>query len=167
MRKLLAVCAAFVVLSLAVPAAAHNEGPGEVAHCAPGLVHYMPLCLTAAEFEALLKPPPPPVAPGPRNVDVVEQWRPLVTKYWPPALVEWALRIIRCESRGLWWAKNPSSTAAGLFQFLRSTWDRGPAPALGFPSYASGAPYDPEMNIAAAAWLYANWGGPGQWSCKA
>lgn len=94
-------------------------------------------------------------------------WGPLVAKYWPPELVPWALRIIECESRGDPWADNPTSTAAGLFQFLRSTWDNGPAPALGLPSYDSGAPYVPEWNIQAAAWLYENWGGASQWECKA
>jgi soluble lytic murein transglycosylase-like protein len=96
----------------------------------------------------------------------VEQWRPLVTAYWPAELVEWALRIIACESGGNPYAENPRSTAAGLFQFLRSTWDRGPAPALGLGSYDSGAVFDPETNIRAGAWLYANWGGTSQWSCK-
>lgn len=97
----------------------------------------------------------------------VERWRGLVETYWPPGLVEWALRIIDCESHGNPSAKNVRSSAAGLFQFLRSTWDRGPAQALGFGSYDSGAVYDPELNIRAAAWLYANWGGASQWSCRA
>lgn len=81
--------------------------------------------------------------------------------------MDWALKIIDCESQGNPWADNPYSTARGLFQFLRSTWDNGPAPALGLPSYDSGAPYNAEWNIQAAAWLYANWGGRSQWSCKA
>jgi hypothetical protein len=97
----------------------------------------------------------------------VEQWRALVTFYWPPELVEWALAIMNCESHGNPWAENPYSSAAGLFQFLRSTWDRGPAPALGLGTYDSGAVFNPELNIRAAAWLYANWGGTSQWSCKA
>ena len=106
-------------------------------------------------------PAPPAVSWG------VEQWRSLVVAYWPPELVEWALRIMACESGGDPGARNPSSSAAGLFQFLRSTWDRGPAPALGLGSYDSGAVYDPALNVMAAAWLYANWGGASQWSCKA
>ena len=108
-------------------------------------------------------PPPAPQA----HAWGVEQWRPLVVAYWPPELVEWALRIMACESGGNPSARNPSSSAAGLFQFLRSTWDRGPAPALGLGSYDSGAVYDPTLNVMAAAWLYANWGGASQWSCKA
>ena len=107
--------------------------------------------------------PPPPNIYGPG----VEQWRGLVQTYWPAELVEWALRIIDCESHGNPSARNPISSAAGLFQFLRSTWDNGPAPALGLGSYDSGAVYDPESNIRAAAWLYANWGGKSQWSCRA
>lgn len=110
---------------------------------------------------------PAPAPSGPVYGPGVEQWRPLVQKYWPPELVEWALRIMQCESKGDPYADNPISSAAGLFQFLQSTWDRGPAASLGLGSYASGAVFDPELNIMAAAWLYANWGGPSQWSCKA
>lgn len=92
----------------------------------------------------------------------------LVAKYWPSELQAWAMRIIECETGGTFdpYSYNPSSGAAGLFQFLRSTWDNGPAPALGLPSYWTGAPYNAEWNIQAAAWLYANWGGTSQWSCK-
>ena len=111
-------------------------------------------------------PPAARIRP-PGDVVGVEQWRPLVEAYWPAELVGWALKIMACESGGDPWADNPRSTARGLFQFLRSTWDRGPAPALGLPSYDSGAPYNPEWNIMAAAWLYQNWGGESQWSCKA
>lgn len=130
-------------------------------------IHYLPYCLTEAEYVALTAPPPPPVVPGPVYGPLVEQWRPLVVKYWPADRVSWALAIIECESGGAWWADNPYSTARGLFQFLRSTWNRGPAPALGLPSYDSGAPYNGEWNIQAAAWLFANWGGESQWQCKA
>ena len=119
---------------------------------------------------ALCQPQNAPLAARvrpPRSIAGVEQWRPLVERYWPADLVGWALKIMACESGGDPWADNPRSTARGLFQFLRSTWDRGPALALGLPSYDSGAPYNPEWNIAAAAWLYQNWGGESQWSCKA
>jgi hypothetical protein len=127
-----------------------------------------PAVVFSIENRAIAPPPPPTVAappPQPHSY-TVEQWRPLVQTYWPAELVEWALAIMDCESGGDPNADNPISSAAGLFQFLQDTWDRGPAPALGFPSYAEGGVWVPEWNIAGAAWLYANWGGESQWSCK-
>ncbi|NIR38564.1 MAG: transglycosylase SLT domain-containing protein, partial [Actinobacteria bacterium] len=52
----------------------------------------------------------------------VEQWRGLVETYWPAELVEEALSVIHCESRGNPLAVNSTSSASGLFQFLPSTW---------------------------------------------
>lgn len=94
----------------------------------------------------------------------VERWRGLVEAHFRPEDVEWALRVMQCESRGNPDAKNPSSTAAGLMQFLRSTWDRVAA-QTGSPSYADGGPFDPEWSIVNAAWLLDH-GGPTQWSCR-
>ena len=86
---------------------------------------------------------------GPVNV---EQWRPLVAKYFASDLVDHALCIMFYESEGDPTEKNPRSTAAGLFQFLRDTWNSVPTSITG-GSYDSGAVYLPEPNIAAAAWL--------------
>ena len=97
---------------------------------------------------------------GPVNV---EQWRPLVAKYFAPDLVDHAMCILAHESKGNPNAKNTRSTAAGLFQFLRSTWDRVPVSISG-GSYDSGAVYQPEPNIAAAAWLQKRGSGWGQWT---
>lgn len=88
----------------------------------------------------------------------------LLATYFQPDDLAWARRVGACESRWNPNAKNDHSTAAGLFQFLRGTWD-WVAPKLGFDDYASGAVYDPEMNVRAAAWLYYNVG-PSQWECK-
>jgi len=71
--------------------------------------------------------------------------------------VSWALRVARCESGYNPNAVNASSGAAGLFQFLRSTWAGTP--------YAASSPFDPVANARAAAWLYVH-GGPGNWQCK-
>lgn len=93
----------------------------------------------------------------------VERWRPLVAVYFAPELVEHALCIMDHESGGNPNADNPRSTAAGLFQFLRDTWNRVPVSITG-GSYDSGRVYDPEANIAAAAWLQQRGSGWGQWT---
>ncbi len=92
----------------------------------------------------------------------VEGWRGFVSLYFPAGEVDRALCILAAESGGNPDAKNPRSSAAGLFQFLRSTWDSVPLSVSG-GSYDSGAVYDPESNIRSAAWLQAAWGWS-QWS---
>jgi hypothetical protein len=79
----------------------------------------------------------------------VEQWRALVEQAFPANRVEEALRIIGCESNGDPDATNPYSGAAGLFQFLPSTWATT-APNAGYGGYS---PYEPVANIGSAAWL--------------
>jgi len=99
----------------------------------------------------------------------VERWRPLVQKYFPPELVDQALAVMYCESGGNPDATNSRSSAAGLFQFLRGTWAIASVRA-GFGGYSR---FDPEANIASAAWLV-NYsirtqhpaGAWGHWSCK-
>lgn len=51
----------------------------------------------------------------------VERWRPLVLRYFPTN-VEQMLCIMRKESGGNPNAKNPTSTAMGLFQVMASVW---------------------------------------------
>ncbi len=92
----------------------------------------------------------------------VAQWRWLVATYFAPQLVDQALCIMAAESGGNPDADNPRSTAAGLFQFLRGTWDSVPLSVTG-GSYDSGQVYDPVANVRAAAWLQAAYGW-GQWS---
>lgn len=72
---------------------------------------------------------------------------------------EWQMRSVAwCESRLNPWAKNRSSTAAGLFQFLDSTWARS--------GMAVFSVYDPLANALAAAKTVRADGGWRQWSCK-
>lgn len=92
----------------------------------------------------------------------VERWRPLVSTYFPSDRIDWALHIIECESHGDPNAKNPRSTASGLFQHLASMWDDR-AEAAG---WAGSDVFDPLANVAVAAWLLET-GGPGHWVCKA
>jgi hypothetical protein len=91
--------------------------PAEVPQCAPGLIHSPPLCLTAEQFEAMWNPPPP--APPSSPVSGVEQWRSMVAYYWGKhGATDRMLRIMKCESGGLATAKNPRSSATGLFQIM-------------------------------------------------
>ncbi len=92
----------------------------------------------------------------------VERWRPVVEMYFPEDRIDWALRIIQCESHGDPTAKNPHSTASGLFQHLASLWPERSAKA----GFADADVFDPFSNVAVAAWLLEN-GGPGNWVCKA
>jgi peptidoglycan hydrolase CwlO-like protein len=97
----------------------------------------------------------------------VEQWRGLVSQFFPSSRVEEALVIIDCESNGDPNASNPYSGAGGLFQFLPSTWATT-SPNAG---YAGASVFEPEANIASAAWLanryqqlgYSYWH---PWSCR-
>jgi soluble lytic murein transglycosylase-like protein len=72
---------------------------------------------------------------------------------------QWAYRVAWCESRYNPGAYNRSSGAAGLFQFIPSTWRNTPQGRAGM------SPFDPYANAEAAAWLY-KVGGPRHWSCR-
>lgn len=99
----------------------------------------------------------------------VEQWRPLVELYFPPERVDEAMSVMWCESRGNPDAKNPASTATGLFQFLSGTWAWSSVQA----GWTGHSRLDPEANIAVAAWLveysirtnHPN-GAWGHWECQ-
>ncbi len=97
----------------------------------------------------------PPLAPT--------EIRALVEAYFPASEVETALCVSWLESKWNPDAKNPRSSAAGLWQFLQATWDRA-ADALSLPTYAEGGPYDPDNATRAAAWLQARGTGWRQWS---
>jgi soluble lytic murein transglycosylase-like protein len=97
-----------------------------------------------------------PTGPG------AEGWRPLVEHFFEPADVTRALAVMSCESKGDPDAKNPGSTASGLFQHLASQW--GPrAEAIGYPDAGV---FDPVANVAAAAWLVYDGGGWSHWNAS-
>ncbi|HSJ28588.1 MAG TPA: transglycosylase SLT domain-containing protein [Acidimicrobiia bacterium] len=95
----------------------------------------------------------------PEAIDSVADWRPLVATYFEPQHVARALRVIACESRGQPDAKNPISTASGLFQHLASLWPKRSADA-GWPDSDV---FDPVANVAVAAWLVYEGGGWAHW----
>ena len=96
----------------------------------------------------------------PDEVTRVADWRPLVAQYFEPHHVDRALGIIRCESGGRARAKNPASTASGLFQHLASLWPERSAKA----GWAGSDVFDPVANVAVAAWLVYADGGWSHWS---
>ena len=103
-----------------------------------------------------------PIGPAslvPDAVTSVDDWRPLVASYFEAAEVERALDVVRCESGGDPSAKNPYSTASGLFQHLGSYWGERSAKAG-----ISGADiFDPVANVTVAAWLVYEGGGWSHW----
>ena len=92
------------------------------------------------------------VPPSQIAQDITDAFSPL-----GPAAVQWAMNVAYCESRYHPNSVNSSSGAAGLFQFLPSTW--------AFTPYAKYSPFDPKYNALAAAWLYKR-DGPSQWVCQ-
>jgi hypothetical protein len=128
-------------------------------------------CSTPDEIAECLPPRPGPAAAAmaelksyaPQGtgefIPVVERWRYLVTRYFEPDDVDRALRVIMCESTGDPGARNRRSSASGLFQHLRRYWGVRASEA-GFPAASV---FDPEANIAAAAWLVYDGGGWSHW----
>lgn len=111
----------------------------------------------SCDVEAILEPleamaPPPPTTTTTtkppatfRGVGAdVEQWRPLVSRYFAATDVERALCLMQHESGGNPNAKNPRSSARGLMQILGSLW----APHYGVSLEEL---YDPNINLAIAA----------------
>lgn len=96
----------------------------------------------------------PPEPKGP------EDWRPLVEVFFHAEEVDLALRVMACESRGDRWAKNPTSTASGLFQHLASLWP----PRAEAAGWDDTEVFDPVANVAVAAWLVHDGGGWRHWN---
>jgi len=110
-----------------------------------------------AEFAALaeleVKPKPPEAKRQYVVPASVEHWSGLVSQYFDPADVAHALSVIDCESiGGDPNAVNPSSSASGLFQHLPKFWAERSAQA----GWSGADIFDPEANVAVAAWLAYN-----------
>lgn len=133
--------------------------------------------LTVRQIQRINQPPPPAAAsstsaraaggrpPAPRVVQagpLAEQWRTLVGTYFPANKVDQALRVIWCESRGNADAKNPGSSASGLFQHLGRFWDARSAKA----GWSGANIFDPEANVAVGRWLFDSTGGWHHWAAS-
>jgi hypothetical protein len=106
------VAAVILLLSFALPAQAEEE-------CPEGFIHYSVMCITPTEYAELTNPPTPlPFEEPVLALKGVEQWRHIVEYFWPPWAVERMMRIMHCESKGDPNAKNPRSSATGLFQIM-------------------------------------------------
>lgn len=96
----------------------------------------------------------------PPDPDGPEDWRPLVEVFFHDEEVDLALKIMACESRGDRKAKNPTSTASGLFQHLASMWP----PRAEAAGWKGADVFDPVANVAVAAWLVHDGGGWRHWN---
>lgn len=92
----------------------------------------------------------------------IERWRPLVEKYFEPEDVDRAMDVMACESAGNPRAANPTSSARGLFQHLGSFWPER-ARKAGRPGADI---FDPDDNVAVAAWLVYHGGGWRHWNAS-
>lgn len=129
-----------------------------------------PPVLAALRIEAMfdpikLPPPPPPTTPivrvnlRPADVLAPEYLRTLVEAVFEPEHVDLMLLVAWCESRWDTNAVNPSSGAAGLFQFMPG-WFRGEWGLTG-----TFDPHDPVQAVdAAAKLLYQTSSGIGNWN---
>lgn len=159
-------------------AAGITQGCDEDRYCPRRLVTRAEMATFLARALALTPPDELPVIPA----DVIEAfeeeiatpvwptgsgsegWRPLVELFFEADDVDKAIRIMECESRGDPGARNPSSGAAGLFQHMPGYWSSRSAAA----GYGGASIYDPEANVAVAAWLVYDYSGGGwqHWVCK-
>ena len=98
----------------------------------------------------------------PKQPASAEDWRGLVAIYFPADQVDRAIEVMQCESGGNPNAKNPDSTASGLFQHLHSLW----GPRVAKAGWGDGSIWDPQTNIAVAAWLLTEGGGWRHWNAS-
>ncbi len=104
----------------------------------------LPETTTTSTTTTTTTPPVPTTTPP-----GAEQWRPLVSVYFPESEIDRALKVLWCESRGTVDATHPTSFAAGLFQHLPKYWPERSIAA----GFAGADIYDPTANVGVAAWL--------------
>jgi hypothetical protein len=128
---------------------------------------FVGLAIAAAIFMTLIVAGPAHGLTGPiktNPVDTPEEWSILVGRWFGEGEHDQAMSILSCESGFDPTADNPTSTAQGGWQFLKSTW--------GWATIESGyeldpypdGPNDPEQSTRLAAWLQDEYGWL-QWQC--
>ena len=103
------------------------------------------------EIEKSITPEEPKVVIQPVQTSGVEQWRPLVAKYFPANQVDNCLAVMRGESGGNHRAYSYTADA-GLMQINTSTW-------CGFFGVTTEQLFDPETNIRLARVIWDRAGG--------
>lgn len=78
-------------------------------------------------------------------------------EHWP-----WAFRVVACESVWDPTARNGRSGASGLFQHIPRYWAERSAAA----GWEGADIFDPEANVAVAAWLHNGGRGAHHWVCR-
>ena len=99
-----------------------------------------------------------------QNIRPYVEW---VFEDHPTVTVDQAVNIIECESNWKPSARNPNSTAGGVFQFLQGTY-HGEAHWHGWPHPLADAEnrFDPVHAINLAALVVERDGGWRQWECQ-
>lgn len=88
------------------------------------------------------------------------KWSSLIEDHFEPEDYKTAIKVIGCESSGYSKAKNPNSTAKGLWQFVDRTWTWVESKLK-----IKGSPMDPATSTRFAAFLvYETEQGWGHWS---
>lgn len=111
----------------------------------------------AAERRRQATPAPQPAV---RTGGPCGGWRNLIAAHFPASQVDNACRVMLCESNGNPSAKNPSSSASGLFQIMWRLWRPDYVRVTGVDT-----PFDPSANVRFAAWLHAR-SGWSPWVCR-
>lgn len=150
------VVAVWLAVVVAVSPVEWLTGQLETSDLTPEMLAEYHQRATPAPFREPTAPPaqpaPPVVADPPPSMDRgmgsdVERWRPLVADHFDAGQVDTMMCIMAHESGGNPNAKNPRSSARGLFQILASLW----APHFGV-SYDD--LYDPGVNVRLARAIY-------------
>jgi len=114
--------------------------------------------VTPRKPSGVVSAPSQPVSAG------VEQWRGLVSAYFPPEQVNKALSVMQCESGGNPNAKNPNSSASGLFQWLWRDFLYWANDIMGL-NVGTDARFDPTISVAVSAYRVAVQDGWRGWTC--
>jgi hypothetical protein len=98
------------------------------------------------------------------HIEPVVRWADKVSVYFLADDFDWAMRVILCESSGREEVVNRRSKSTGLFQHLPKFWEERHVLANDAGYVNDGDMFDPDDNIAVAAWLYYEYGGSRHWN---